>query len=57
MLGHDKPSTTLDVYSDLFDTDIDRLAEDLSRVRAESLADNLRTARAGKDDAASAEAA
>jgi hypothetical protein len=23
MLGHDKPSTTLDVYSDLFDADLD----------------------------------
>lgn len=29
MLGHDKASTTLDVYSDLFDEDLDDLAERL----------------------------
>lgn len=44
MLGHDKPSTTLDTYSDLFDEDLDAVAESLERVRTNSLADYLRTA-------------
>lgn len=44
MLGHEKPSVTLDVYSDLFDDDLDDVAERLSRVRSESLADSVRTA-------------
>ncbi|MDK9645781.1 tyrosine-type recombinase/integrase [Propionibacterium freudenreichii] len=43
MLGHDKPSTTLDVYADLFDEDLDRLAERLATARSEALADFLRT--------------
>ncbi|HET8600048.1 MAG TPA: site-specific integrase [Segeticoccus sp.] len=34
MLGHDKPSTTLDVYSDLFDEDLDDVAHRLSEARA-----------------------
>lgn len=33
MLGHDKPSTTLNVYSDLFDHDLDDLADQLARAR------------------------
>lgn len=41
MLGHDKPSTTLDVYSDLFDSDLDDVADKLADVRA--LAVNLRS--------------
>lgn len=45
MLGHDKASTTLDVYSDLFDSDLDALADSLTTVRARALADNLRTIR------------
>lgn len=43
MLGHDKASTTLDVYSDLFDRDLDDLADCLSAVRGQHAADNLRT--------------
>ncbi|MEV0363958.1 tyrosine-type recombinase/integrase [Nocardia fusca] len=34
MLGHDKPSTTLDVYSDLFDDDLDEVATRLDSARA-----------------------
>lgn len=43
MLGHDKPSTTLDVYADLFDADLDQVADSLHSARAEALADFLRT--------------
>ncbi|MEV0868704.1 tyrosine-type recombinase/integrase [Brachybacterium paraconglomeratum] len=43
MLGHDKPSTTLDVYSDLFDEDLDAVADRLADSRARSRADYLRT--------------
>ncbi|GAA4889612.1 site-specific integrase [Tessaracoccus lubricantis] len=43
MLGHDKPSTTLDVYADLFDEDLDDVAARLATVRAAGLADFLRT--------------
>lgn len=43
MLGHDKPSTTLDVYSDLFDEDLDEVANRLADSRKKSLADYLRT--------------
>ncbi|MBB1482511.1 site-specific integrase [Tessaracoccus sp. MC1865] len=43
MLGHDKPSTTLDVYADLFDEDLDDVAERLATVRASGVADYLRT--------------
>jgi integrase len=43
MLGHEKPSTTLDVYSDLFDGDLDAVAEALEGARTSALADYLRT--------------
>lgn len=43
MLGHDKPSTTLDVYSDLFDEDLDAVADRLAERRAESTAYWLRS--------------
>lgn len=43
MLGHDKPSTTLNVYSDLFDHDLDDLADRLAAARGQHAADNLRT--------------
>ena len=43
MLGHKKPSMTLDVYSDLFDGDLDEVAGHLERVRAGAAADFLRT--------------
>lgn len=37
MLGHSKPSTTLDVYSDLFDHDLDGVAVSMNDLRAASL--------------------
>lgn len=43
MLGHDKPSTTLNVYSDLFDEDLDSVADALDGLRTRNLADFLRT--------------
>lgn len=38
MLGHEKPSTTLDVYSDLFEDDLDTVMVKVSAARAEALA-------------------
>lgn len=49
MLGHDKPSTTLDVYSDLFDEDLDLVADRLAEVRARSTAEYLRSVEAKSD--------
>ncbi len=43
MLGHDKASTTLDIYSDLFDADLDAVADRLADTRSRPLADSLRT--------------
>ena len=43
MLGHDKPSTTLDVYSDLFDADLDDVADRLSEQWTKATAYPLRT--------------
>lgn len=44
MLGHDKPSTTLDVYSDLFDDDLEEVAARLDAARESySTAYGLRT--------------
>lgn len=42
MLGHDKPSTTLDVYADLFDEDLDDVATRLTTHRSQALEDFLR---------------
>lgn len=56
MLGHDKPSTTLDVYSDLFDEDLDLVADRLAERRAKDAADWLRTTR-GETEEAEAEKA
>ena len=50
MLGHDKPSTTLDVYSDLFDEDLDAVADRLADGRAKSRADYLRTVESDEPD-------
>lgn len=36
MLGHSTPTVTLEVYSSLFDSDLDEVAERLDRVRADS---------------------
>jgi hypothetical protein len=43
MLGHDKPSTTLDFYADLFDDDLDDVATRLDSARTGFAADWLRT--------------
>lgn len=43
MLGHEKASVTLDVYADLYDEDLDVLAEQLATARSRNLADFLRT--------------
>lgn len=45
MLGHEKPSVTLDVYADLFDQDLDVLADNLASARTQALADSVRTGR------------
>jgi integrase len=42
MLGHAKPSMTLDVYSDLFDEDLDAVADRLTAARERGLAEFLR---------------
>ncbi len=47
MLGHDKPSTTLDFYADLFDDDLDDVATRLDTARTGFAADWLRTGGAG----------
>jgi integrase len=46
MLGHTKASMTLDVYADLFDDDLDGVAESLDEA-IKSAADRLRTGRSG----------
>jgi len=43
MLGHAKASMTLDTYADLFDEDLDEVADRLD-VAIRSTADGLRTA-------------
>ena len=43
MLGHKKPSITLDVYADLFDGDLDDVAGRMHTARTEAFADFLRT--------------
>ena len=37
MLGHEDPSVTLKFYADLFDTDLDALADVLSEARTAAL--------------------
>ena len=48
MLGHAKASMTLDVYADLFDEDLDGVADRLDAA-IESAADQLRTGRLWPD--------
>lgn len=43
MLGHEKPSATLDIYSNLFDEDLDSVADAPSSARSKVLADHVRT--------------
>lgn len=38
MLGHSSAAMTLDVYSDLFDTDVDAVAERIDAARSARLA-------------------
>lgn len=47
MLGHEKASVTLDVYADLYDEDLDVLAEQLATARSENLADSPGLGRSG----------
>lgn len=42
MLGHEKPSVTLDVYADLFDDDLDAVAQRLGEARAHARKARLR---------------
>lgn len=42
MLGHSSAKVTLDVYSQLFDTDLDALGEKLDGVQRDAVASNLR---------------
>ncbi|MGP4916807.1 tyrosine-type recombinase/integrase [Brachybacterium tyrofermentans] len=51
MLGHDKPLITLDFYSDLFDEDLDLVADRLGEARKKSAADYLRTVEANESNA------
>ena len=46
MLGHASAAMTLDVYADLFDGDLDQVADRLDKARKKSAADALRTERA-----------
>lgn len=48
MLRHEKPSTTIDVYSDLFGEDLDAVADVLTSARARALADSVRTQSPGQ---------
>ncbi|MFW2512248.1 tyrosine-type recombinase/integrase [Demequina sp. SO4-13] len=41
MLGHEKPSTTLDIYSDLFDSDLEDVATSMNTKRSEALVDEM----------------
>jgi integrase len=43
MLGHASAAMTLDTYADLFDSDLDKVADALDEARARSLADFSRT--------------
>lgn len=43
LLGHASAAMTLDVYSGLFDDDLDAVAERLDRAAADALADSART--------------
>ncbi len=50
MLGHEKASMTLDTYSDLFDSDLEAVAEQLSAARAEHLTASTRPTPGGGED-------
>lgn len=50
MLGHEKASMTLDTYSDLFDSDLEAVAEQLSTARAENLTARRRPGASSGED-------
>nr|WP_278045031.1 tyrosine-type recombinase/integrase [Krasilnikovia cinnamomea] len=47
MLGHASAAMTLDVYADLFEDDLDQVADQLDRAAARIAADSVRTEGAG----------
>lgn len=49
VLGHDQPSATLDVYADLFDDDLDEVANRLIQREPVSLLRTLSAYRTGLD--------
>ncbi|MFI7216904.1 hypothetical protein [Micromonospora maritima] len=44
MLGHASAAMTLDVYADLFEDDLDQVADRLDRAAGRAAADSVRTA-------------
>ncbi|WP_121400291.1 site-specific integrase [Micromonospora sp. M71_S20] len=49
MLGHASAAMTLDVYADLFEDDLDQVADRLDRAAGRAAADSVRTAGVGPD--------
>ncbi|MFI7279091.1 tyrosine-type recombinase/integrase [Micromonospora chersina] len=49
MLGHASAAMTLDVYADLFEDDLDQVADRLDRAAARAAADSVRTEAVGPD--------
>ncbi|QLQ37309.1 tyrosine-type recombinase/integrase [Micromonospora robiginosa] len=49
MLGHASAAMTLDVYADLFEDDLDQMADRLDRAAGRAAADSARTAGVGPD--------
>jgi hypothetical protein len=47
MLGHASAAMTLDVYADLFEDDLDQVADRLDQAAARATADSVRTDGAG----------
>jgi integrase len=45
MLGHANPSVTLDIYADLFDDDLEAIADSLDRLRRDSIVTQMRPKR------------
>jgi integrase len=48
MLGHANPSVTLDIYADLFDDDLEAVAERLDQLRRDSLVAQMRPKRSSR---------
>ncbi|WP_255509031.1 tyrosine-type recombinase/integrase [Micromonospora sp. A202] len=49
MLGHASAAMTLDVYADLFEDDLDQVADRLDRAAGRAAADSVRTESVGPD--------